>query len=385
LYPPAIYGGGEYIFFQWAKELAKRGHKVYVITQRLVRERDFEIIEGIRVYRVGPAIKYRGLLPLGVFENFGYIIGAIMKGVTLISKNNINIIHSNTYAPALAGQACAIIFRRNHIITVHDVYFSVIKNFWKKWASQASLSGSVGKIGPLIERIVFRLPAKIFHTVSETSKEDLSAYGLHKVIVINNGIDLREYDSIINTELVPHQAVFIGRLVFYKNLDTVIKSMKSIVARIPNSRLIVVGDGPMRPSLEKLIEDLGLTNNVVIKGRVSHEEKVWLLKQSAFLVLPSVVEGFGIVLLEAFACRKPVIVSRVKPLTEIIENDSYGYVIPPFNVDAWAEKMIDLFNDPNKATKMGICGREELEKSYIIPKVVDKLEELYSKITTCER
>jgi len=91
------------------------------------------------------------------------------------------------------------------------------------------------------------------------------------------------------------------------------------------------------------------------------------------------------VLLEAFACRKPVIVSRVKPLTEIIENDSYGYVIPPFNVDAWAEKMIDLFNDPNKATKMGICGREELEKSYIIPKVVDKLEELYSKITTCER
>jgi len=385
LYPPAIYGGGEYIFFQWAKELAKRGHKVYVITQRLVGERDFEIIEGVRVYRVGPAIKYGGLLPLGVFENFGYIIGAIMKGITLISKNKINILHSNTYAPVLAGQACAIIFRRNHIITVHDVYFSMIKDFWDKWASQVSVGSLTAKIGPFIEKFVLKLPATVFHTVSETSKHDLYMCGLQKVVVIPNGINLQDYDSISATKVNTHQAIFIGRLVFYKNLDTVIRAMENVVAKIPNSKLIVIGDGPMLSSMERLTKNLGLAGNVIFKGRISHEEKVKLLKKSSFLVLPSLVEGFGIVLLEAFACSKPVLVSQVKPLTEIVENDKYGYVIPPFNVDAWAEKMIYLFNDSNKATEMGICGRKELEKSYIIPKVVDKLEELYSKITTCER
>lgn len=385
LYPPAVYGGGEYIFFNWAKELVKRGHMVFTITQRLEGERDFENINGIHVYRVGPAIKYRGTLPLGILENLGYIIGAILKGITLAVKNKINIVHSNTYAPALAGQVYAIISRKPHIITAHDVYFLVRKDFWNKWASQASVCVSAGKIGSIVEKLVLKLPARIFHTVSETSKEDLYACGLQKVIVIYNGLGLRDFDSVDPTEVAPHQAIFIGRLVFYKNLDTVISAMKSVVAEIPDSRLIVVGDGPMRLPLEKLVEDLRLTENVVFKGRISHEEKVRLLKQSSSLVLPSLVEGFGIVLLEAFACYKPVLVSAVRPLTEIVENEKDGCFVAPFDVDMWAEKMIELFNNSRKAKKMGVYGRRKLERNYTVQKAVDKLEELYSKVVKCKK
>jgi glycosyltransferase involved in cell wall biosynthesis len=381
LYYPAIYGGGEYIFFQWTKELTKRGHKVFVITQRLVGERNFEIIKGVSVYRVGPAIEYKGVLPLGMLDNLGYIISAIKRGITLIGKNKINMVHSNTYASALAGQVCAIISGRVHIITVHDIYFLTRKDFRNKWASQASPCGFIGKIGPLIEKLVLRFPAKVFHTVSETNKENLYACGLQKVIVIYNGIDLRDFDSINATNFVPHQAIFIGRLVFYKNLNTVIKSMKSIVARIPDSRLIVVGDGPMRLPLEKLVEDLGLTKNIVFKGRISHEKKVRLLKQSSLLVLPSLVEGFGIVLLEAFVCYKPVLVSIVKPLTEIVEDGGDGYYVSPFDVSMWANKMIKLFEDPDMAKELGLHGRRKLEQKFTIQKTVDELEKLYFDIT----
>lgn len=377
LFYPAIYGGGEYVFFQWAKELVKRGHKVFTITQRLVGERNFEIIDGVHIYRVGPAIEYKGTLPPNIFENFGYVISAITKGIILIAKKKIDIIHSNTYAPALAGQVCAIISKKPHIITIHDVYSLVGEEFWNKWASQACAMNPVAKIGPLVEKLVLELPATVFHTVSKTSKNDLYLCGLKRVKVIYNGIDLQDFDSINSREVDPHQAIFIGRLVFYKNLDTIIKCMKRVVTKIPDSRLIVVGDGPMRPSMEKLVKDLGLTENVIFKGRVSHEEKVKLLKKSSFLVFPSLVEGFGIVLLEAFACYKPVLVSAVRPLTEIIDDGIDGYCIPPFDVDAWASKMIELFCDFNTARKMGVSAREKLERKFTIQKTVDALEKLY--------
>lgn len=385
LYPPAVYGGGEYLFFQWARELVRRGHKVFTITQRLVGERNFEVVNGIHVYRVGPAIKYKGTLPLGTLENIGYVIDAAIKGITMITKNRIHVIHSNTYSPTFAGQICASIFQKPHVITVHDVYFLLEKNFWDKWASQACLGNSVGKIGSLVEKIVLKFPAAVFHSVSETSRQDLNTCGLQKVTVIYNGIDLRDFDSINTVDLVPYQAIYVGRLVFYKNLDIVIRSMKLVVSRIPDSRLIIVGDGPIRARLEKLVKDLCLTKNVVFKGRISHEEKVRLLKQSSFLVLPSLVEGFGIVLLEAFACHKPVLVSAVRPLTEIVENEKDGCFVAPFDVAMWAEKMIELFNNPRKAKKMGVYGRRKLERNYTVQKAVDKLEELYSKVVKCKQ
>src|SRR4030042_6903001 len=107
LYPPAIYGGGEYIFFQWAKELAKRGHEVFTIAQKLKGTADFEKIDGINVYRTGMPIEYKGVLPVSFKCNFDYVSKAFVKGLGIAFKNDIDIIHSNTYIPALAGYACA--------------------------------------------------------------------------------------------------------------------------------------------------------------------------------------------------------------------------------------------------------------------------------------
>jgi glycosyltransferase involved in cell wall biosynthesis len=379
LYPPAIYGGGEYIFFQWAKELVRRGHKVFTITQRLRGEGDFEIIDGINVYRVAPAIEFRGTLPAGVFKNLAYITGAIAKGMMIIAQNKIDIIHSNTYAPAFAGQLCAIISRKPHIITVHDVYYLISKDFWDKWASQASFGILTAKVGLFMEKLILKLPAKVFHTVSEASRQDLCKCGLQKVIIIPNGVDLRDYDLISAGKVNAPQVIFVGRLVFFKNLDTVIRAMRNVVARIPDAKLIVVGDGPMLSPMRKLVERFGLVRNVVFKGRISHEEKVRLLKQSSFLVLPSLVEGFGIVLLEAFACRKPVLVSAVRPLTDIVDDGVDGYFVSPFDIDMWASKMLELFDNFYIAEEMGISGRRKLEQKYTIQKNVDALERLYSK------
>jgi glycosyltransferase involved in cell wall biosynthesis len=385
LFPPALHGGGEYIFFQWAKELIRRGHKVFVVTQRLKGVKDFEYINSISVYRVGPATEYKGTLPPGLFENLGYVISAFVKGMAIIAKNGIDIIHSNTYAPALPGQLCAITSRKSHIITFHDVYFLTERRFWKKWASQRNISHSITVVGPFVERLILRFPAKVFHTVSETSKKDLSMCGVKKILVIPNGINLGDYDATSSNNVNTHQAVYIGRLVFYKNIDIVIRAMEKVVKKIPDAQFVIVGDGPYRKNLEGLVKDLKLMNNIIFTGRISHNEKVKLLNESSFLILPSLVEGFGIVILEAYACKKPVLTSNVMPLPEIVEDGRTGFTAPPFDSDVWTEKIIYLFENPPQAQEMGIKGYENLMQRYLIERVVDELEKLYIYLLRANR
>ena len=85
-------------------------------------------------------------------------------------------------------------------------------------------------------------------------------------------------------------AVFVGRLVFYKNLETVIRAFTKVVRTIPDARLEILGDGPNREMLRREAEPLG--GSVHFAGRVSHEEKIKRIKNSSFMVFPSLLEGF---------------------------------------------------------------------------------------------
>jgi glycosyltransferase involved in cell wall biosynthesis len=379
-FPPALYGGGEFIFFQWAKELAKRGHKVHVITQRLKGITDFEIIEGVHIHRVGPPIEYKGTLPPFLLDNLKYVISAVIKGLNIISQHKINVLHSNTYAPALAGEICGLIKKKLHIITFHDVYTLKSKDFWVRWASQQGIPGQVTITGPLVEKIIMRLPLAVFHTVSKSSMKDLleNKVPTRKIFIIANGVPVEDYSS--SSSFNTHQAIYLGRLVFYKNLETVIEAWKKVTSKIPESKLLVIGDGPYRSFLEAKVKRMGLERNIVFLGRVSDRVKVKLLSESAFLVLPSVCEGFGIVVIEAFACARPVLVSRIAPLPEIVKEGVDGFTIPPFNPDKWAEKIIFLMENSDVCKRMGYYGLLKLRQKYSIEKVVDQLESLYKSL-----
>src|SRR6478672_745631 len=111
IYYPFLFGGGEYIFYLIAKELVKRGHTVQVVTQRFHETKASDSVDGIKIYRVAPGIKYAGILPPTIKHNLKYLILASKKGIEIVTKSRkkgqaIDIIHSNTYVPALSGQIC---------------------------------------------------------------------------------------------------------------------------------------------------------------------------------------------------------------------------------------------------------------------------------------
>jgi glycosyltransferase involved in cell wall biosynthesis len=197
------------------------------------------------------------------------------------------------------------------------------------------------------------------------------------VAVVPNSINLEEYPSQVNKKSKSAQAIYIGRLVFYKNLGTLLQAFRDVVATVKDARLVIVGDGPLRRWLVEEIARLGLANRVRLAGVVRQSDKLELLKDSDFLVQPSLVEGFGMVILEAFATGRPVLVSRIPALEEIVREGVDGFTFSPFDVNELALKMRLLFENETLCTDMGLMGRDKVERSYSSPLIISRIEDLY--------
>jgi glycosyltransferase involved in cell wall biosynthesis len=378
LFYPSLFGGGEYIFYQWAKELIKKGHQVFVVTQRIQNTKPHEVVDGIEIFRVGLEIKSAGTFSIGISPNISFLVNSFLKGMEIVRKNKIDIIHSNTYVPVISAQWCATLTKKPHIATVHDVYHTSKKDFWKDWSGQHGTSKLTRLIGPLTEKIIARTPVTLYHTVSENSKSDLLALGIKKnIVVIPNCIDLEQYTIKSKPK---NQAIFVGRLVFYKNLDVVIEAFKKVVEKNPTAILTIVGDGPYKEKIMEKSEKLGIKNNVSFVGRVSDAEKIRLITESKVLLNPSLVEGFGIVVLESFACGRPVIVSDIKPLSELVTDSKDGFVISAHDPIKWSERIMELLSNEEKVFQMGEMGRQKALSHYSISKLIEQLESLYESV-----
>jgi len=215
----------------------------------------------------------------------------------------------------------------------------------------------------------------IMHTVSDATKDDLKKLGEKKPIyVIENSVESFSSNSnIVN----PSQIIYVGRLVFYKNLEVVLKAIPIIKQKIPKIKLVIVGDGPYKENLVSLIKKLGINENVDLKGYLNTQEKFQLISQSMVLVLPSLCEGFGLVILEAFSKKRPVIVSNVRPMSDIVQNNETGYVVDPHDEKAWAECIVKILQNPDVAKKMGEKGKNVLDTKYTQDSMYKKLEKMY--------
>lgn len=383
LFPPLIYGGGEILLWNLARSLVSQGHEVTVITQRVRGGKDSENRSGVRILRVGRPADYEGALTTSFVDSLAYLFEATVVAARHIRHTHVDLIHSNTYVPALAGQVCSWIFRKKHVITVHDVYLLTMSWFWRKWSRQPGVSALARYFGSILELILLHLPATAIHTVSQTSKADLIKAGTQQRIeVVPNGLETNDYSVPDGVRSNPHQAIFVGRLVFYKNLEVVFRALPKVIRRVPDARLVIVGDGVMKEAWERMVEKLGLQEHVEFRGRVPHEDKVRLLHESAFLVLPSLVEGFGIVVLEAFACGKAVLASSIGALKELVDDGTNGCILGPFSVDQWAEKMSRLFLDHKLACTMGAKAERTLLKEYTTKHVTEAMVRLYESVLT---
>jgi glycosyltransferase involved in cell wall biosynthesis len=357
-----------------AELLVKNGHKVWVITHRF-KGVEYKTQPNIKIVFVSSELSF-GENKTSLTKTIRFTLAAIRAGLEIIKKEKIDIIHSNAIAGP-AGAWLSYLTGTKHIMLLHDVY-SADPNFWKEWKKQKGNSSFNALLGKLLEKVYVHSRYAAIHTVSEASRDDLIKVGVKKPIyVIENAIQIKEPE---NVEKKPFQFVYVGRLVFYKNIQTAIKAIGIVKKSFPDVKLIIIGNGQYRKNLEELVAKLGLQNNVTFMGNVSEDKKNKLLAESQALVFPSLFEGFGLVILEAFMQKKPVLVSDVRPLSDIVEHKKTGSVILPYDENAWATAMESIIKDPSTAVKMGSLGRKEIEEKYTLKLMEEKLKKMYKEI-----
>lgn len=168
-----------------------------------------------------------------------------------------------------------------------------------------------------------------------------------RITVVYNGITLDIPEA--SRQRIDHDFIigFVGRLSPEKGVDVLLRTTAELVEHLPNVRVVLVGDGPERKQLSWLARELGIGERVQFVG-FQQDVKRWMLGFD-LVVLPSIRrESFGIVLLEAMACSRPVIASRIGGIPEIIEHEKTGFLVEAGNAHELAEKILWVEQHPQE-------------------------------------
>jgi glycosyltransferase involved in cell wall biosynthesis len=200
----------------------------------------------------------------------------------------------------------------------------------------------------------------------------------HIFELAENGVDLNQWRADPQAT-VGNSFVFVGRLVAWKALDVVLHAL----ADTPDASLDVIGDGPMLSRWKKLTTSLGLEQRVKFHGWLPQSECARIVARSRALVLPSLYECGGAVVLEAMAMSKPVIATAWGGPLDYLD-DSCGILIPPTSrkalVDGFAASMQCLLLSPEMAIRLGAAGREKVMVQYDWEKKIDAMLEIYASL-----
>lgn len=173
--------------------------------------------------------------------------------------------------------------------------------------------------------------------------------------------------------------VCVGRLSEQKGQMVLLQAAARLQAEALAFKLVLVGDGPLRADIERFIAEQGLTEQVELTGSLSGEQVREQMARARAFVLPSFAEGLPVVIMEAFAMRRPVISSYVAGIPELVENGVNGWLVPAGAVDGLARAMQEALQaSPNMLMKMGEAGYAAVQARHAIATEAAKLSDLFA-------
>jgi glycosyltransferase involved in cell wall biosynthesis len=202
-------------------------------------------------------------------------------------------------------------------------------------------------------------------TVSNSSKKEILRLKLgneETIEVINPGINLTQFLKLKKTTYPSY--LYLGRLQDYKNIDIAIKAFAQVAKKHPEAILTIAGFGEAQKKLKILVSELRLEDQVHFAGKVSEEEKNRLMATSWVFVQPSMLEGWGITVIEANASSTPVIASNVNGLKDSVSDLYSGFLVYPKDVSGFAEAMLDLAENTrlrNKLSKQALLWSRKFD------------------------
>ena len=207
-------------------------------------------------------------------------------------------------------------------------------------------------------------------------------------MVINSGLELDNYREVnIDTrkkkdELQVGQDTalvgMIGRLEPVKGPEYFIEAAKLVIERFTKVKFLIVGDGSLRNKLELRCKELSIFDRFIFTGW--REDIPEILAILDMLVLPSLNEAVGRILIEAGACGKPVVATSVGGIPEVVNDNETGILVPPKAPEALAQAIIALLKSEEKRQKMGKAAKNWIDEKFSAYRMVERISSLYGEL-----
>jgi glycosyltransferase involved in cell wall biosynthesis len=165
-----------------------------------------------------------------------------------------------------------------------------------------------------------------------------------------------------------------------KGVLRVCEALSKVLAQVPEANCAIVGGGPAQPAIRARIEQLGLAGRIVLTGHLDDAELRWMYEHAAVLALPSTVEGFGLVYVEAMIRRVPVVAGRLDAAVDVVVDGVTGLLVNPLDVDAIAAALVTLLKDETLRAKMGAAGYDRVQEEFTYEAMARRLRKAFEEL-----
>lgn len=385
IYPPElkVADGITNVVYNVSKELANRGHQVVVYTSNLSDLHGYRLlppghhlINGVGVFYFRSLWKYKTFI----------FTPSILRHI-IRNAEDFDVIHVHDARSFQGISAYMLNCIKNvpYVFQPHGSYLASLPEPYKIKILKNALDN-------LVSKRIFKKASKII-ALSGFEAEQYRCMGVpkEKIAIIPNGIDLAEYANLPAKGCfkrkfgIPEEKkiiLYLGRIHKTKGIDILIKAYALLTKKMGTKNTVLVIAGPDDGYLKEvkfLADSLSVSSLTLFTGPLYGRDKLEAYVDSDLYVLPSRYETFPMSLLEAYACRKPVIASEVGGLRDLVVNGETGLLFENGNIEELAESIHCLLDDCFKAEELGLNGRKFVEEKFPIEKIVDKLEVVYEK------
>jgi glycosyltransferase involved in cell wall biosynthesis len=283
-----------------------------------------------------------------------------------------HLFHADVYGALAAkwfGRGTRVISSRHNdnAFRRRQPYRSLNRWLWRMTDAGIAISGSIAQFAVEVEGAPQPKIQTIMYGIEAAAQAPAERHVARKM--------MRDQ---LNIEAETPVVGIVCRLVEQKGVSYGLKAFAQVLAYIPAAQLLIAGDGPLRSALEAEAAALGLGDAVRFLGW--RDDVAQLMNAFDLLLVPSLWEGFGLVILEAMAHQIPTVASAVSAIPEIVVDGETGLLAPAYNVDALAGALLTLLSDAPLRKYMGMLAEDRLESHFSAARMVDETIKLYRKL-----
>jgi glycosyltransferase involved in cell wall biosynthesis len=302
-------------------------------------------------------------------------IGAAWRLSRVLKQLRPDVLHAHDpSAVAMAATALAITSPRPRpaLVASRRIEFPIARNSFSTWKySQVDCFLAISRA--VRDRLTTdRIPASKIEIVHE-------GVDVERVVALPSGslhatLFLPTHSPIVGT---------IGALVAQKDHHTLVEAAAIVVKQVSDARFVVLGEGELRPQLEKQIKHLHLERHVFLAG--FRADVLELLKDVDVFALSSTHEGMCTSLLDAMAAEKPAVATSVGGVPEVVDDTKTGFLVPPREPRALATRIVQLLKDQELRRRMGRAGLERARRLFTVERMVQETAAAYDRLTLTRR